>query len=179
MQRVAVLGDDEALLAAARSGDEASFEHLIQPYLRAGFRLAMAMLRDPGESEDVLQDAMFRAWRSIGQVRSAAQLRGWFLTIVANRSRSIRKARRWSEIRRPDFRFARRTSLEGVDQREDLVRALHRLSPEDRAVVYLRFYEDMSTKDVADALGLSAGTARTRLHRALQRLRIHVIEEDL
>src|SRR5437764_1486100 len=121
----------------------------------------MAMLRDSGESEDVLQDAMFRAWKSIAQVRSAGQLRGWFLTIVANRSRSIRTARRWSEVRWPHFRVATRTSLERVvDQREDLVRALHRLSPEDRAVVYLRFYEDMSTRDLARALGLSEGAAR-------------------
>jgi RNA polymerase sigma-70 factor (ECF subfamily) len=178
LQRVAVLGEDGGLLAAARSGDEASFERLIQPLLGVGFRLARAMLHDDGEAEDVIQDAMFRAWHSLHQVRSPAHVKPWFLTIVANRSRSIRKTRRWSEIRWPDLRIAWPSPADFVARREDLAEALRRLGPEERAVVHLRFYEDMSNKDVAEALGISPAAARTRIHRALRHLRIKYTEED-
>ncbi len=179
MQRLAVLGEDDPLLAAARTGDEASFERLIQPHLGVGFRLARAMLHDDSEAEDVVQDAMFRAWHSLRQVRSSAQIKGWFLTIVANRSRSIRKTRRWSEIAWPDLSGRSPSPADSVVRRQDLIRALRRLRPEERAVVHLRFYEDMSNKDVAEALGISTAAARTRLHRALRHLRVEYHEEDL
>lgn len=104
MQQVAVLGGDEKLLAAARTGDQVSFERLMEPHLAVGYRLTAAMLNDAGQAEDAVQDATLRAWRSIGQLRSSAQLRGWFLTIVANRSRSMRGARWWSVIRLPEAR---------------------------------------------------------------------------
>src|SRR5207245_10311190 len=87
VKRRAVLGGDEKLLAAARSGDQVSFERLIEPHIAVGYRLAAAMLSDAGHAEDAVQDATLRAWRSIGQLRSSTHVRGWFLAIVANRSR--------------------------------------------------------------------------------------------
>jgi RNA polymerase sigma-70 factor (ECF subfamily) len=179
MVEVAVLGGDGKLLAAARTGDQVSFERLIEPYIAVGYRLAAAMLNDSGQAEDAVQEATLRAWRSIGQLRSSAQVKGWFLTIVANRCRSMRRARWWSVIRMPETRSGLASPADAADQREDLSRALGRLSAEERAAVFLRFYEDMTSGEVGDALGITATGARSRIHRALKRLRVDLAEEKL
>ena len=179
MQQVAVLGGDEQLLAAARTGDQASFELVIGPHIALGYRLAAAILNDTGQAEDAVQEATLRAWRSIGQLRSSAQAKGWFLSIVANRSRSMRRSHWWSVIRLPEARSGLPSPTDAVDQREDLSRALGRLSPEERAAVFLRFYEDMKSHEVGEALGITATAARSRIHRALRRLRVDLAEEEL
>ena len=179
MQQVAVLNGDEKLLTAARTGDQASFERLIEPHIPVGYRLAAAMLRDAAQAEDAVQDATLRAWRSIRQLRTSSQVRGWYLAIVANRCRSIRGARWWSVIRLPETRSGWPSPEDEADRREDLTRALARLSPNERAAVFLRFYEDMSSSDVAKALGITATAARSRLHRALRRLRVELGKEEL
>ena len=179
MQRVAVLGGDDHLLAAARQGDKASFERLIEPQIALGYRLAAAMLDDASLAEDAVQEATFRAWRAIGQLRSAAQTRSWFLAIVANRSRSMRRTRWWSLIRTPEINSPLPSPADAVDQREDLSRAIARLTADDRAAIFLRFYEDMDSPQVGEALGISASAARSRIHRALRRLRIDLAQEEL
>jgi RNA polymerase sigma-70 factor (ECF subfamily) len=178
VQQVAVLGD-ERLLTAARAGDQTSFERLIEPHIAVGYRLAAAMLNDAGQAEDAVQDATLRAWRSIRQLRSSAQVRGWFLSIVANRSRSMRGGRWWSVIRLPEASWRLPSPAEVVDRREDLSMALRRLSPEERAAVLLRFYEDMNSSEVGRALGITASSARSRIRRALQRMRVDLAEEEL
>jgi RNA polymerase sigma-70 factor (ECF subfamily) len=179
VQQIAVLGGYEELLAAARAGDQVCFERLIEPHIAVGYRLAAAMLSDAGQAEDAVQEATLRAWRSIGQLRSGAQTRGWFLTIVANRCRSMRRARWWSVIRMPETRSALPSPSEAADQSEDLSKALSRLSPEERAAVFLRFYEDMNSRQVGLALGITATAARSRIRRALQRLRVDLAEGEL
>jgi RNA polymerase sigma-70 factor (ECF subfamily) len=144
-----------------------------------GYRLAAAMLNDASQAEDAVQEATLRAWRSIGQLRTGAQIRGWFLTIVANRSRSMRAGRWWSVIRLPEAGLGALSPADAVDEKADLSRALGRLNPEERAAVFLRFYEDMNSREVGEALGITATAARSRIHRALQRLRVELTEEDL
>lgn len=179
VRQVAGLGSDEELLAAARAGDQACFERLIEPHIAVGYRLAAAMLNDAAQAEDAVQEATLRAWRSIGQPRSSAHFRGWFLTIVANRSRSMRAARWWSVIRVPETRVEVPSPTDDADRREDLSKAVGRLSPEERAAVFLRFYEDMNSHEVGEALGITGTAARSRIRRALQRLRIDLAEEEL
>jgi RNA polymerase sigma-70 factor, ECF subfamily len=179
VQQTAVLSGDEKLLASARTGDQASFERLIVPHIAVGYRLAAAMLNDASQGEDAVQEATLRAWRSIGQLRSGAQIRAWFLTIVANRCRSMRGARWWSVIRTPETQSGLPSPADAADRREDLSRALGRLNPEERAAVFLRFYEDMNSSEVGEALGITATAARSRIHRALQRLRVDLAEEEL
>lgn len=178
MQQVAVLGE-EKLLADARGGDKTSFERLIEPHLAIGYRLAATMLNDQGQAEDAMQEATLRAWRSIRQLRSSSQIRGWFLSIVANRCRSMRGVRWWSVVRLAEPLRRLPSPAEAVNRREDLLMALRRLGPDERAAVLLRFYEDMNSREVGQALGITASAARSRIHRALQRLRVHLAEEEL
>jgi RNA polymerase sigma-70 factor, ECF subfamily len=179
VQQVAVLGGDDKLLAAAREGDQACFQRLIEPHIAVGYRLAATILNDPGHAEDAVQEATLRAWRSIRQLRSSDHARAWFLSIVANRSRSLRGTRWWSVIRLPETWSESPSPADTADQRQDLSRAIGRLSVDERAAVLLRFYEDMNSREVGEALGITATAARSRIHRALQRLRVDLAEEDL
>lgn len=178
MQQVTVLGE-EKLLAEARTGNKTSFEQLIEPHIAVGYRLAAAMLNDQAQAEDVVQEATLRAWRSIRQLRSSAQTRAWFLAIVANRSRSMRGTRWWSVIRLPEPLPRLPSPADAIDRREDLSLALRRLNGDERAALLLRFYEDMNSREVGRALGITATAARSRIRRGLQRLRIDLAEEEL
>ena len=93
-------GSDTGLLSAAITGDEAAFDTLVGPLIESGFKLAAVMLGDGEEAQDALQEACITAWRKLFQVSAEAQLRPWFLSIVANRCWSVRRARWWSTLKR-------------------------------------------------------------------------------
>ena len=155
-------------IALSTVDDSADFDSLIGPHLEAGYRTALAILHDRDEAEDALQDAAVKAWRRIGQRRQAASGRAWFLAIVANQCRSVRRGRWWSVLRLPDVR----TELpEAENQAVDLERALRRLPEGDRLALFLHYYLDMPLDEVGTVLGLSPAGAKTRVYRAAKRLR--------
>jgi RNA polymerase sigma-70 factor, ECF subfamily len=147
---------------------EDEFDDLIGPHLEAGYRTALAILRDPHEAHDAVQESAFKAWRRMGQLRDAASARSWFLAIVANHCRSMRRTRWWSVIRLADVR--REEPAMETDS-TDIERALARLPREDRLALFLHFYLDLPLEEVGAVLGLSAAGAKTRVYRAAKKLR--------
>jgi RNA polymerase sigma-70 factor (ECF subfamily) len=146
----------------------ADFDSLVVPHLEAGFRTALAMLRDPDQARDAVQDAAFKAWRRLGQLHEMGTARAWFLAIVANECRSVRRGRWWSVLRLPDVGSA---PQEFPADAIDLGRALAKLGPEDRLALFLHFYLDLPLEEVGAVLGLSMGGAKTRVYRAAKKLR--------
>jgi len=147
---------------------EDEFDDLIGPHLEAGYRTALAILHNPDEAHDVVQESAVKAWRRMGQLRNASSARGWFLAIVANQCRSARRARWWSVIRLADVR-SDEPSIE--TDTTDIERALARLPREDRLALFLHFYLDLPLEEVGAVLGLSAAGAKTRVYRAAKKLR--------
>src|SRR5258708_37525814 len=94
---MAVLPAAMTLLEAAKLGDDNAFEILLQPLLEPGYRLAGGMLQDDQAAEDAVQEAAFKAWRKLRQLRDGSEMRPWFLGIVANECRSVRRSR-WSSV---------------------------------------------------------------------------------
>jgi RNA polymerase sigma factor (sigma-70 family) len=178
-QGVAAVAVDEQLLAAAKAGDQESFARLIEPYIAPGYRLAASMLGDTGLAEDVVQESTLRAWRAIGHLMTSSRVRPWFLTIVANRARTLRQRRWWSVVMLPLSASDAVRAKQGPDDHADLLQALRGLHADERAAIYLRFYEEMNSHEIGDALGISASAVRSRIHRALRRLRVELTEEDL
>src|SRR5215467_12613169 len=84
------------LLERSLAGDRIAFERLFRPVYDDGFRLAVAMLSDASLAEDAVQEALLKAWRKLHTFRSGCDVRPWFLTIVANQCRSLRRGRWWS-----------------------------------------------------------------------------------
>jgi RNA polymerase sigma-70 factor, ECF subfamily len=167
-------------LMGARAGDLRSFELLVEPLLDPGYRLAVVMLQNRTEAEDVLQEAAFRAWRSIRSFRGdRTSLKSWFLTIVANQCRQARRARWWSVVRGltrvPDL--AQPEDL--VIQRSDLANALAELGHEDRVALHLYFGLDIPIVEIARVLGVSPRGAKSRIHRALKRMRLDLEEQEI
>lgn len=163
---------EQALITRAKQGDRGAFERLLEPAVRPATRLGFALLHDRTEAEDAFQDSALQAWRRMTNLRAGSSFRPWFMGIVANRCRQVRRGRWWQLVRVPDLPGAASTDdpatwLEG----EDLRRAVAGLPHDQRVAVLLHFHLDMTLKDVGAALGLSEAGAKTRIHRALRRLR--------
>jgi RNA polymerase sigma-70 factor (ECF subfamily) len=146
----------------------ADFEDLIGPHLEAGYRTALAILGNPDEAHDAVQESAFKAWRKLHQLEKDRPARPWFLAIVANQCRSQRRAHWWSVIRLPEIETSKReTQHESID----IGRAIAKLPREDRLCLFLYFYLDLPLDEVGTVLGLSAGGAKTRVYRAARKLR--------
>ena len=158
---------------------ESTFADLLQPLIEPGFRLALAMLHDPTAAEDAVQEASFTAWRKLGRMSDRGRLRPWFLGVVANKCRNARR-NRWTSRAELTDDISVVSSEEATLRGADLRRAIARLGHEDRLVVVLYFYLDLPVDEVATVTGASVGATRTRLHRAIKKLRPSVaIEEAL
>jgi RNA polymerase sigma-70 factor, ECF subfamily len=161
--------NESDLVQAAQTGDRVAFAELLRPDYASAYRLAYAILQDAGEAEDAVQDAAFAAWRRIGSLRDSGKVRAWFLAIVANQCRSVKRSRWWSVTKNdPPELEAPVTDLAASI---DLRRALRRIGHDERLVLVLRYYLDMPFEDIATTLGISPKAARTRVERAVHRLK--------
>jgi RNA polymerase sigma-70 factor (ECF subfamily) len=131
------------------------------------------MLLDRAEAEDAVQEATLKAWLRLGSFRSAADPRPWFLTIVANHCRDLRRSRWWSVLRGVHAERAG-PMLEDLAGGVDLRRAIAGLPVSERALLVLHYYLDLPLDDVARVLGISRPAAKSRLYRVLRRLRGHL-----
>lgn len=168
------MGDrvEQALVNRAKAGDRVAYEQLLEPAIHSATRLAFAMLHDRSEAEDAFQESALRAWRRLRNLRDGTRFQPWFMGIVANQCREIRRGRWWQVLRLPDTTSAMRTVDEAAWlEGEDLRRAVQQLPYDQRAAVLLHFHLDMPLSDVAVALGISESGVKTRIHRALKRLR--------
>ena len=167
---------DTGLLEAARAGDAPAFDSLVGPLIESAFKLAVIMLRNPDDAQDAIQEACVKAWTNLFQLRDA-NLRPWFLAIVANQCRSMRRARWWSVIKLETLPQRRTSEQARRDEAFDLDRELMRLPETDRAVLFLFFYLDLPLKDVARVMRISPQAAKSRVHRAVARLRLTMVED--
>jgi RNA polymerase sigma-70 factor (ECF subfamily) len=168
------LGSELAVrLERAKAGDGHAFDELLAPVLDPAFRLAMTMLKDRGAAEDAVQEAALKAWRKLSGFRVDAELRPWFLAIVANECRTARRRRWWGVMRLGDVARlgAGVASDRGWADRVDLDAALDRLARHHLLALTLYYHLDLPIEEVGRVLGCSVGGARQRVHRALVALR--------
>lgn len=171
-----VHGSEADLILAAAGGDEGAFDALVGPLIEPGYKLAAVMLRDADEARDAVQEACLIAWRKLAQIRTKGGLRPWFLAVVANRCRSRLRTRWWSVIRLPSVR-AEPAFLHGdLGSDLDLDRELRKLSAAERAALLLFFYMDLPLVEVARVLKVSPHAAKSRVHRAVVKLRMSMVE---
>jgi RNA polymerase sigma-70 factor, ECF subfamily len=166
------------MTSPATRGGEADFEALIGPLVEPGLRLAYSMLGDRAEAEDATQEAIAKAWRRLPQLREPGQIRPWFLAIVANQCRNVRRGRWFRTIRIPDF-LQPAPPVEPDLEKIDVERALARLPVGDRQVLFMHFFLDLPVEEVAGVLGISPAAAKGRIYRACHKLRPDLLEEDL
>jgi RNA polymerase sigma factor (sigma-70 family) len=156
------------------------FDMVVGPWIEPGYRLAVAMLRDPEEARDAVQEATVKAWRSIDRLRDSGLARAWFLAIVANHCRSLMRQRWWGVIRLASRDTVRAGPEEPAVQSLDIDHAMRSLSADDRGILHLHYFLDLPIEEVARVLAISPGAAKTRIHRAAHRLRpqLELTEDD-
>jgi RNA polymerase sigma-70 factor (ECF subfamily) len=167
---------DRELVSAAIDGDEAAFDALVGPLIEPGFKLAAVMLRDGEEARDAVQEACILAWRKLSQLRGEAQIRPWFLSIVANQCRSRRRTRWWSVVRLPSIQTSQDPVHWDRDSQLDLERQMRSLSDRQRTALFLFFYADLPLGEVAKILSVSPKAAKSLVHRAVVKLRLIMVE---
>lgn len=160
-----------AAIKAAKLGDEAAFEILLEPLLNQAYGLACGLLHDRQAAEDAVQEAAFKAWRKLPQLREGSEMRPWFLGIVANECRSVRRTRWWSVIRSDPPEPAAEAPDEAVIAGIELREALRSMDPAKRLVLVLYWYLDLPVGEIAATLGISAHAAESRLVRATNELK--------
>lgn len=154
---------------------EATFDTVIGPLIDQAFKLAFVYLRDRYEAEDAVQEATLSAWQGFDRLRDRSAARSWFLTIVANQCRSMRRSKWWSVLRLPSLPSSENPAV-ATEVRLDLSRELLQLSSSDRAALFLFFYLDLPLAEVGKVLKISPQAAKSRVHRALTRLRMGMLE---
>ena len=173
--------DQRALVERAKGGDHDAFVALIDLSLTRLDAAAWLILRDGDLARDAVQDAMVRAWRDLPGLRDPDSFGPWLhrLTVNACLDQARRRSRRHIEVElSPIDHPAVADAATQVADRDVIDRALARLDPEQRAVVVLRFFLDLSLPETAAALGIPVGTVKSRLHRSLDRMRISVAPDE-
>lgn len=162
---------DVDLIAKAQAGDQAAFATLLRPLVASAYRLAGAMLHDPHAAEDVVQEASLKAWRKLHQVRPGAEVKPWFLGIVANECREVRRGRWWSVLKQPEPELPAMPGGDSTAAFADLRRAIRRLKHRRRLLLVLHWYLDMPVAEVASITGASEDAVKSELSRAVGQLR--------
>lgn len=151
-----------------------AFAALADAHLEAAYRLAGVILGDPFEAEDATHDAVITAWRGYGKLRDPDRFEAWFQRILVNtcRDRLRRRGRRQAatEIDLTRVPTGGSDPFARVDDRLALDAAFETLSPDHRVVIALRFYADLTVEQIAERVDAPAGTVKSRLHAATQRL---------
>ena len=150
---------------------DAAFVRLADEHLDKAYRLARAILHDPGEAQDATHDAFVQAWRKWETLRDQSRFEPWFDRILVNTCRNrLRSTRRLTTDISAEVALATGDHSGGVEDRDVIGAAIAGLSPDHQVVVALRYYRDLTVDDIAKRLGIPSGTVQSRLHYALKRL---------
>jgi RNA polymerase sigma factor (sigma-70 family) len=162
------------LVVRARQGDHDAFAQLAGAAI---FRLdatARLILRDPDQAKDAVQETLVRAWRDLRTLRDPTRFDAWLHRLLVraciDEARRLRRHRfdvELTPLDTPDDVDA----ASSVANRDQLERGFRRLEPEARALIVLHHYLDLPLPEIAIVLGIPLGTAKSRLHRALQSMR--------
>ena len=177
---------DHELVARAREGDPDAFCALLERHrvvaLRVGYAIAGV------DAEDAVQEAMVKTFRHLDRFRAGSAFRPWFLAIVANEARNRRRAsgrqdavslrlRAHAGSERAAWERSAEDGAIAGEQRARLLTAVAALSDRDREIVALRYFAGLTEAETGDALGCPIGTVKSRLSRAIERLRGTLREE--
>ena len=172
--------DDTELIARAKRGELDAYEEIVRRHGSIAFRTALVITGSAADAEEAAQDGFVKAHRALKRFREGAPFRPWLLTIVANEARNRvrsagrreRLALRVAEERRLGGAVpSPEAALLGSEQREELLAAVAGLGEPDRQVIACRYFMDLTEEETAAALGCRRGTVKSRLSRALARLR--------
>ena len=179
--------DDWELVERAKAGDGRAYEVLVERHQAIAFRTAYLITRSAEDAEDAAQDGFVKAYSALGRFRPGAPFRPWLLRIVANEARNRRRSagrreglvvRAAAEQLSGGAAPSPEAQAEAGERRRALLAALEGLNDADRLVIGCRYFLDLSEEETAAALGVRRGTVKSRLSRALDRMRAQMKDPD-
>jgi RNA polymerase sigma-70 factor (ECF subfamily) len=179
---------ESVLLTRACGGDLDAYEQLVRLHQQLAFRTALVFARNAADAEEAAQDAFVKAWRALPRFDRSRPFAPWLLTIVANEARNRRRGagRREALVLRAAAQSAAAAgapspelALLVAERDAALAAALERLEERDRQVILCRYLLELTEAETAAALHCRVGTVKSRLSRALERLRAQAGAEVL
>lgn len=158
--------EQAALVERARAGDGAAFAALVEPARARAWSVCLRITGQPSDAEDALQDALTSAWQNLGKFREDAAFSTWLYRIASNASLSLVRKRRDQPTDFEDNAWVSADPTTAVDNVDRVQRALADIPHSFRAVLVLREYGDLSYNEIAETLGISIQTVKSRLNRA-------------
>jgi RNA polymerase sigma-70 factor (ECF subfamily) len=161
------------LVSRARAGDRDAFDLIAARSVDRLFAIARLSLRDADLAEDATQETLVRAWRDLPTLRDVERFDAWLYRLLMRACTDAGRARRrWQA----GLTLLHAEPVTGdrsreVADRDELDRGLRRLPIEQRTLLVLRFYADLSVPEIAEIVGVPAGTVKSRLHYAMEALR--------
>jgi len=172
--------EETELVERARRGDLRAWETIVCTHQGIAFRTAYVLTGSAADAEEAAQDGFVKAYRALGRFRRGASFRPWLLRIVANEAHNRRRSaarrerlslRAAAEARPGDAVPSPEAALLARENQEHLLAAVERLSDDHRDAITCRFFLDLTEDETAAALRVRRGTVKSRLSRALERLR--------
>jgi RNA polymerase sigma factor (sigma-70 family) len=172
--------EETELVERARRGDLRAWETIVRTHQGIAFRTAYVLAGNAADAEEAAQDGFVKAYRALGRFRRGAPFRPWLLRIVANEARNRRRGegrraalalRAAAEAPPGDAAPSPEGSALAADERAHLLALVDGLPEDQRLAVACRYLLDLSEEETAAALGVRRGTVKSRLSRALERLR--------
>ena len=180
--------EDTELIERARTGDVVAYGQLVQRHQEVAVRTAYLACGDATEAEDAAQEGFLKAYAALDRFRPDAPFRPWILRIVVNEARNRRRsagrrtglALRMAEDRPADDAApSPEAAVLAAEASGELLTALERLGDDDRMVIGCRYLLELSEAETAATLGIPPGTVKSRLSRALGRMRTTMTGEVL
>jgi RNA polymerase sigma-70 factor (ECF subfamily) len=173
MAGLTTVGPMSAALRGAVAGDETAFARIVAAYHADMIRVAYGICGEREAASDAVQAAWLIAWHKLRTVRQPDRLRSWLVAVAANEARHLVRRRRPAGVVEIAVTIPNEHDCDpsGDISRLDLVNALRRLTPEERELIALRYGAELASSEIAPLLHISASGVRTRLMRAMARLR--------
>ena len=162
------------LVERAQRGDREAFTDLAAASLGRLDAIARLILRDPDLAKDAVQNGLVRAWRDLPTLRDPDRFDAWIRRLVVRACLDEARGQRRNQVTSTLIDVGAQVVADAssvVADQDQLERAFRRLRPEDRAIIVLRHFLDLPVPEIADAMRIPLGTAKARLHRAMDQLR--------
>ena len=170
---------DHDLLKRAVRGDNKAFHALMDRHAPRLYRLAVSLVGNSTDAEDVLQEAFTGVYRGMGKFEGRSSVKTWITRIVFTQAAKFHRDRAGKSMAPLVFDHASEdTGSSHLEAKEELDAALAKLSPEHREILVLRELEGMSYEEMALVLGVPRGTIESRLHRARNDLREKLLDQE-
>jgi len=167
------------LVKRAQKGDSAAYTELFQHYEEDLYRLAYVYLGNQEDALDVVQETAYRSYKSIMNLKEPRFFKTWLIKIAINCSMDVFRERKNEMEWKPEYLDAITiTDDDDTPLSLSLKQLIDLLSIEEKQVILLKFYHDLTIREVVDIMDIPLGTGKTLLYRALKKLRKRLEEEE-